>query len=47
MDAGGRVFGIAVSKDEKWVVSGTDSGLVTIWNAESHSKVIEFKAHNE
>jgi len=47
MDAGGRVFGIAVSQDEKWVMSGTDSGLVTIWNAESHSKVIEFKAHNE
>ena len=41
------VFNIAVSQDEKWVVSGTRSGLVTVWNAESYSKVTELTAHND
>ena len=46
MDAGGIVWNIAVSRDGKWIVSGTECGQVTVWNAESHEKVIEFKAHN-
>jgi WD40 repeat protein len=45
MDAGGAVYNIAVSQDGKWVVSGTIDGLVTVWNAENHSKVTEWKAH--
>ena len=46
MDAGGIVWNIAVSRDGKWIVSGTESGQVTVWNTESHKKVTEFKAHN-
>ena len=45
MYAGSPVFNITVSRDGKWIVSGTCSGLVTVWNAETHSKVTEFKAH--
>ena len=47
MNAGHAVFNVAVSQDEKWVVSGTRSGFVTMWNAESYSKAIELKAHND
>jgi len=48
MDAGSRVYDIAVSRDGKVIVSGTKSGLVTVWNAdESRSKVAEFKAHSD
>jgi len=47
MDAGSRVFDIAVSRDGRLIVSGTTSGQVTVWNAESHSKVTEFKAHDD
>jgi len=46
MYAGNWVFNIAVSRDGKWIVSGTKSGVVTVWNAESHSKVTEFQAHS-
>ena len=46
MDAGNFVFDIAVSRDGKWVVSGTLSGLVTAWNAQNHSKVTEWQAHD-
>ena len=28
-------------------MSGTRSGFVTVWNAESYSKVTELKAHND
>ena len=47
IDVGDAVFNIAVAQDEKWVVSGTRSGLVTVWNAESYSKVTELTAHND
>ncbi|KAF8548009.1 hypothetical protein OG21DRAFT_1516754 [Imleria badia] len=46
MDAGDRVISIAVPRDGRWVVSGSGkSGRVTVWDAESREKVIEFKAH--
>ena len=45
MDAGSSVCAIAVSKDGKWVVSGSDR-LVTVWNVQNHSKVTEWKAHD-
>ena len=45
MDAGSIVCGIAVSRDGKWIVSGTKDGLVIVWNAESHEKVTEIKRH--
>ena len=37
---------LAVSRDGKWVVSGTWNGEVTVWNAGSHSKVTEFKTQS-
>ena len=46
MQVGNVVFNIAVSQDEKWVVSGMRSGSVTVCNAESYSKVTKWKAHN-
>ena len=45
MNAGSFVFNVTVSPDEKWIVSGTRNGFV-VWNAENHSKVTEWKAHN-
>ncbi|KAF8549803.1 WD40 repeat-like protein [Imleria badia] len=47
MDAGGEVFTIAVSQDGNWIVSGTEPGLVTVWNTESHEKVNEFTGHSD
>jgi len=47
MNAGSAVLNIAVSRDGKLIVSGTRSGLVTVWDAESHSEVTEFRAHND
>ena len=41
------VRSIAVSRDGKWFVSGTESGWVTVWNEESRSKATEWKAHND
>ena len=45
MDAGSRVWSIAVSRDGKWIVSGARWGEVTLWDAESHEKAIEFRGH--
>ena len=36
MNVGIPVIDIAVSHDGKWVVSGADSGEMTLWNAEHH-----------
>jgi len=49
MSAGSPTLNIAVPRDGKWIVSGTAIGLaVMVWNAESHSKVTEFKlAHRD
>ena len=47
MNAGRGVLNIAVSPDEKWIVSGTDNDQVAVWNAENHSKVTKWKAHND
>ena len=47
LNAKGRVFNIAVSRDGKWVVGGTNCGRVSVWNVESHSKVTEFKGHSK
>ena len=46
MDAGSKVRSIAVSRDEKWIVSGGEDGHVTVWDAESHAKVVEFRGRN-
>ena len=46
MDSRSNVVSIAVSQDGKWIVSGQDDGRVTVWNAESHEKAIEFRGHN-
>ncbi|KAF8546010.1 WD40 repeat-like protein [Imleria badia] len=64
MDSGDEtIFNIAVSRDGKWIVSGSgksvwgktgtvesetgESGRVTVWNAESREKVIEWPAHKD
>ena len=33
MDAGSDVYNIAVSRDGKWIISGTSQWLVQVWNA--------------
>ena len=46
IDAGSVVVSIAVSQDGKWIVSGTYDGKVTLWDAGSQKKAIEFRGHN-
>ena len=46
MEAGDLVFSIAVSRDGKWIVGGTKSGQLAVWDAESDEKVSEFKGHD-
>lgn len=45
MNAGSAIGSIAVSRDGKWIVSGTISGFVTVWDAENHKKLTEFRLH--
>ena len=45
MDVGSDVFNIAVSRDGKWIVSGTWQ-LVQVWSAESGEKVSGFRGHS-
>ena len=50
MDAGSDASGVlvcslAVSRDGKWIVSGTSDGLVKVWSTESYGKAMEFEAH--
>ena len=47
MYAGRPVTSIAVSRDGKWIVSGTDRGEVAVWDAETHKKVSEFSTHGD
>ena len=47
MYGGDYVSSIAVSREGKWIVCGTESGQVAVWNAESHEKVSEFKGHDK
>ena len=47
MDTGDAIYNIAVSQDGKWAVSGTANGLVTVWNAETYERVIEFTRHEQ
>ena len=47
MDAGSGVYDIAVSRDGKWIISGTWVGSVIVWNAKSHEKVTEIKGHTD
>ena len=44
MDAGSDLSSVAVSRDGKWIVSG-GHGRVMVWDAQSHEKVSEFRAH--
>ena len=45
MDVGSDIFNIAVSRDGKWVVSGTGK-LVHVWKAEGREKMSEFEGHS-
>ena len=47
MDAGSLVWNIAVSRDGKWIVSGTMEGQVQVWNADDGKKVTGFKGHRD
>ena len=47
MGARSEVRSIAVSRDGKWIVSGARDGRVTVWDAQSHKKAIEFRGHND
>ena len=47
MDARSVVFSIAVSRDGKWIMGGTESGPVVVWDAESHKKASRFKGHGK
>lgn len=44
MDAGSVVRSIATSRDGKWIVGGTLSHHVMVWDAESHQKVHQFNS---
>jgi WD40 repeat protein len=46
MDAGSVVYNLAVSQDGQWIVCGTHTGQVSVWDAKNHEKVIQFKAHS-
>ena len=46
MDAGSAVYDIAVSRNGKWIVSGTGGGQVQVWNAGSGEKVTEIRGHS-
>lgn len=45
MDTGSGIMTIATSRNGKWIVSGTESGQVAVWNATSHKKATEFTGH--
>ena len=47
MDAGRDVHHIAVSRDGKWIISGTSQWLVQVWSAESGEKVREIGGHRD
>ena len=39
------VISAAFSPDDRWIASGNDNGMVTIWNARSGQKLLAFAAH--
>ena len=47
IDPGSNVYSIAVSRDGKWIVCGTFSGPVVVWDAESDEKASEFTGHDQ
>ncbi|KAH0828151.1 WD40-repeat-containing domain protein [Lanmaoa asiatica] len=44
MNAGDAILSLVVSRDG-WIVSATESGRVTVWDAETHSQVNKFQVH--
>ena len=46
IDVESDVHSIVVSRDGKWIVGGTGSGQVVVWDAESHQKANGFKGHD-
>ena len=47
MDVKSTLFSVAVSRDGKWIISGTGRGQVQVWNAESGEKVGEIRRHSD
>ena len=44
MNVGDTVYNIAVSRDGRWIVSGTESGMVQAWNTKNGGKLAKFTA---
>lgn len=43
---GGEVLTVAVSKDGKYIVTGTKNGLVMVWDTTTQQMVVEIKGHS-
>jgi WD40 repeat protein len=46
MEAGSGILDLAVTQDGRWIVCGTRSGEVIIWDANTNEKVTKFKAND-
>lgn len=44
MNAGRRIYAIAISKDGKWIVTGSPDEAA-VWDMETHDKVVGMRAH--
>lgn len=46
MQAGMRLNAISVSKNDKWIVCGTEEGA-SVWDGEMHEKFIDVESENK
>jgi WD40 repeat protein len=47
MDVGSSILDLAVTQDGRWIVCGTESGQVMVWDAKTKVKVTQFNAHDK
>jgi len=47
MDTENTVYDLVVSGDGKWIVAGTKTGQVVVWNSTNFEKTNNFKAHDD
>ncbi|KAF9219415.1 WD40 repeat-like protein [Gyrodon lividus] len=47
MEEGGPVCAVAVSGDGRWIASGGQQKNITIWDAATHEKVVEWGGHSD
>ncbi len=43
----GGVMSVAISKDNKFIVSGSEDSTVRVWERKSGKKLQELKSHND